>query len=265
MSDMSLSEVLPGLPPDPSNGRRRGSDRLQRKRKKRRRRRSFVVMLLAVAIVGGSVAGAYVLGLAPLIQRLTAPKDYTGQGAGTVQVKIPDGATGRSIARVLVASDVVKTQVAFLDAAAKDPRSASIQPGTYELRRQMSGASALALLLDSKTRRTVSVTIPEGKRAAEVVTLVAKGLKLKPAAVKKAMYSGDIGLPKAAKGRPEGFLFPDTYSFPPDVTVQDPHLGVLVVDVHEPDARRTDAKVLPPHAERDGPLHVVRRLQELVP
>src|SRR4051812_29568723 len=100
MSEMSLSEVLPGaFPPDDSPHRKRGAARQQRKRKKRKRRRTFVTILLTVAIVGGALAGAYVFGLAPLIQRLTAPKDYSGSGTGTVQVKIPDGASGRTIAR----------------------------------------------------------------------------------------------------------------------------------------------------------------------
>jgi UPF0755 protein len=219
MSDMSLSEVLPGAfsPGEPPN-RRRGAARQQRKRKKRRRRRSFVIILLTIAIVGGSVAGAYVLGLAPLIKRFTAPKDYTGAGTGTVRIKIPDGATGRNIAVLLAKDDVVKTEVAFLDAAKKDSRSTSVQPGTYSMRKQMSGAAALGLLLDPKSRLTLSVTIPEGTRANEALKLFAKKLELKESDLKKASVSGKIGLPKAANGKLEGFLFPATYEFPPDVT-----------------------------------------------
>jgi UPF0755 protein len=219
MSEMSLSEVLPGAfssgePPE----RRRGAARQQRKRKKRRRRRSIVIMLLTIAIVGGAVAGAYVLGLAPLIERLSAPKDYEGSGTGKIVVKIPDGATGREIAVLLAKDDVVKTEVAFLDAAEKDPRAKSVQPGSYSLRKQMSGASALGLLLDPKSKLTLSLAIPEGTRANEVYAKIASTLKVKPAEVKKAATSGKIGLPKAANGRPEGFLFPATYQFPPDVT-----------------------------------------------
>ena len=221
MSEMSLSEVLPGAFSPGEPPKRRGAARLQRKRKKRRRRRSVVIMLLTIAIVGGAVAGSYVFGLAPLIKKITAPKDYTGSGTGSVQVKIPIGATGQNIAVLLAKDDVVKTEVAFLNAAKKDTRSTSVQPGTYAMHKQMSGASALALLLDPKSKLTRSVTIPEGTRVKDALALIAKNLKLKPADLKKASTSGKLGLPKAAKGKLEGFLFPATYVFQPDDNATD--------------------------------------------
>jgi UPF0755 protein len=222
MSEMSLSEVLPGaFPTDEPPQRRRGAARQQRKRKKKRRRRTFVVILVTIGIVGGAVAGSYVLGLAPLIQRLTAPKDYSGEGTGEIQIRIPAGASGRTIARMLTEADVVKTQDAFLDAAAKDPRSVSIQPGTYVLRRQMSGVTALTALIDPKSQIKRLVTIPEGTRVADAYTVIAKQLKLKKGDLQKAAKSGDIGLPKAANGNLEGYLFPATYDFEPGVTATD--------------------------------------------
>ena len=218
-SEVSLSEVLPGaFFPEEQPTRRRGAARAQRKRKKKKRRRSFVVLLLTLAIVGGGVAGAYVFGLAPLIKKLTEPTDYTGEGTGKVKIKIPDGATGRNIATLLANDDVVKTEVAFLDAAKKDSRSTSVQPGTYEMRKQMSGAAALKILLNPEARLTLSVTIPEGTRAKDALVQISKKLKLKQSDLTKAAKSGKIGLPKAAKGRLEGFLFPSTYEFGPDVT-----------------------------------------------
>jgi UPF0755 protein len=216
-SEMSL---LPGafFPEEEPGGRRRGAARQQRKRKKRRRMRSFIIVLLTIGLVGGAVAGAYVFGLAPLIKKLSEPKDYVGAGTGTIQVKIPDGASGQNIAVLLAKGDVVKTEVAFLDAAKKDTRATSIQPGTYSLRKQMSAVSALGLLLDPKAKLTQSVTIPEGTRAKDALVKISKALKIKLTDLQKAARSGDIGLPKAANGRLEGFLFPSTYQFEPDVT-----------------------------------------------
>jgi UPF0755 protein len=214
---MSLSEVLPGFSPEQPPPRRRGAVREQRKRKRRRRRRGILAIFLTFAVVTGGIAGAW-FGLAPLVRQLNEPNDFTGAGTGQVQVKIPIGASGRTIARVLTASGVTKTEAAFLDAAKNDPRSTGIQPGTYELHKTMSAASALALLLDPKSRLTRSVTITEGTRAADVYTILAKKLTLRRADLVKASTSEDIGLPAAARGRPEGFLFPATYVFPPDVT-----------------------------------------------
>jgi UPF0755 protein len=217
---MSLSQVLPGVFPAGEGkppSRRRGAARELRKRKKRRRRRSFMVILLSVLLVGGGAAGAY-LGLMPLVKQLRAPKDYVGAGTGSVQIKIPEGASGTTIARVLTTAGVVKTESAFLNAAADDSRSTKVQPGTYAMRLKMSSVSALALLLDPKSRLVLSVTIPEGTRAKDVLNLIVKKLDLSKADVNKAAKSPDLGLPKAANGKLEGYLFPARYDFQPDVT-----------------------------------------------
>lgn len=217
VSEMSLSEVLPGaFPPEQPPSRRRGA-REQRKRKKRRRRRSFFVILLSVSLVSGGIAGAY-LGLAPLVRELRAPKDYAGAGTGSVQVKIPDGASGRTIAQLLVAAGVVKTEGAFTSAAKNDVRSTSVQPGTYAMREQMSAVAALGVLLDPNARLVRSVTIPEGTRVKDALNLISKNLGLSRTALIKASTSDAIGLPAEAKGQPEGFIFPATYEFQPDVT-----------------------------------------------
>ena len=163
------------------------------------------------------MAGAY-LGLAPLVRQLREPKDYVGAGTGKVQVKIPEGATGRTIAELLTTAGVVKTEVAYLDASKRDARSLSVQPGTYAMKKQMSATAALGVLLDPNSRLVLSVTIPEGTRAKDVITLMANHLEMSKAALTKASTSGKIGLPAAAKGKPEGFLFPATYDFQPDVT-----------------------------------------------
>ena len=213
-----LSQVLPGLfepPPDP---RRRGDHRkATKRRRKRRRRRALITVLLFVVVLGGGAGGAYI-GLAPTVRKLMEPKDYSGAGSGDVTVKIPIGASGRTIAKTLFGAGVVKTQVAFVDAAQKNPKSASIQPGTYRLRKQMSGASAVSLLLDPASRLQVVVTIPEGSRVKGILAALSKDLNIPPAQLERASTSKAIGLPAAAKGRPEGFLFPATYQFQPDVT-----------------------------------------------
>ncbi|MBT0768957.1 endolytic transglycosylase MltG [Kineosporia sp. J2-2] len=188
-----------------------------RKRKKSRRRRTATVLLVSLIIAAGGVYGAY-LALSPVVAKLTEPKDYAGPGSGAVKVTVPDGASGRTIAQVLVENGVTKTASAFIDAANEDSRAAGIQPGTYTLKKQMSGAGALDLLADPDNRITRQVTIPEGMRVADALTRIADKLELKRADLAKAATSGDIGLPKAANGKLEGFLFPSTYSFEPDVT-----------------------------------------------
>lgn len=218
---MSLSEVLPGFTPDPEEPpqRRRGAARQQRKRKKQKRRRSLLAIVVTFVVVVGGIGGAY-FGLKPLISQLTEPNDFEGAGSGQVSVQIPEGASGRTIARVLTKGGVTKTEAAFIDAFEANPKSGSIQPGTYELHQQMSGSSAVTLLLDPVARLRLDVTVREGLRATQVYDLLAEKLDLKRSDFTKAAKSGDLGLPRSAGGNPEGYLFPATYEFQPDVTAE---------------------------------------------
>ena len=61
-----------------------------------------------------------------------------------MQVTVEPGAGGSAIGRML-AEDVVKSSKAFIEAARNDPKSAGIQPGVYEMRKQMSAAEALGV------------------------------------------------------------------------------------------------------------------------
>nr|WP_269330369.1 endolytic transglycosylase MltG [Kineosporia babensis] len=135
-------------------------------------------------------------------------------------VVIPEGASGRVMAQELADKGVVKTPVAFIDAVAADKRGAGIQPGNYNLKLEMSAAGALDILADPANRIVAKVTIPEGTRLADALNVIAKKLDLDPKELRAAAESGDIGLPKAAKGNLEGFLYPATYEFGPDVTAE---------------------------------------------
>lgn len=213
-----LSQVLPGLFEPPSDPGRRGEVRkAKRKRKQRRRKRAVVTVLLFLLVIGGGAGGAY-LGLAPTVRKLMEPKDWTGTGSGVVTVKIPAGASGTTMAKVLAAAGVVKTQVAFIDAVQKNPKAAGIQPGSYRMLQHMSAAAAVDRLLDPSTRLEVVVTIPEGARVKGILATLSKQLEIPMTELTKASMSNDIPLPAASRGHLEGYLFPATYTFAPDVT-----------------------------------------------
>lgn len=210
---MSLEDVVSGGGQRPHRRSRRAAE----KRRKRRRARSFVIILISLAVVAGAVGVAWI-GFRPVIASLTAPNDYTGAGTGSVTVIIPDGASGTAIANVLAQKGVVKTSKAFVDAFNNDPRSAQIQPGTYQLRSHMSAAAALDAMLGN-ARTVIKVTIPEGKRLTQIVALLAQATHLSQASFTTALKdSQGIGLPAEARGNPEGYLFPATYEFQPSDT-----------------------------------------------
>lgn len=192
--------------------------RSSRHRRTRNGGRRFLVLLVALAIVGAAGLAAFTV-LRPMVAELTASNDYPGPGTGEVAVTVQEGDSGRAIGTALQKADVVKSSKAFLDAAAKDPKAASIQPGTYTLKKQMTAKDALALLVDSTNRSVPRATVPEGLWASEVFALLSKSTGV-PAAdyAAAAKDTAALGLPAAAKGNVEGYLFPSTYEFPAKAT-----------------------------------------------
>jgi len=183
-----------------------------------RQRRSAVAVAVALLILVGLVAALLVAGTAFLRDRFadTAVDDYPGPGRGSVTVEVLPGDTAQDIAETLVEEDVVKTTAAFVEAAAADERSRSIQPGFYELPRELPAADALALLLDPSARVQARVTVPEGLRLDRAVALLADGTGLSAKSFRRVLAQPRrLDLPPYAGGNAEGFLLPATYDVNP--------------------------------------------------
>jgi UPF0755 protein len=78
----------------------------------------------------------------------------------------------------------------------------------------MSAALAFALLLKSSSRVHTTVLITEGERLSEIIASLGKqtgDLKGYQEAIKNVSA---LGLPSYARGNPEGYLFPATYTIP---------------------------------------------------
>jgi UPF0755 protein len=210
----------------------RRRERALHEHRKRRRGRRGIVMLVALVVVAVAAFGAFAA-LKPIVSQLTASNDYSGSGSGSVTVTIANGASGRAIGRTLEQAGVVKSAKAFADAAADNPRSGSIQPGQYTLRRKMSAASAVTLLLDPSARSADRVTVREGLRASEVVGVLAKASGLPPADYTAALKDPEaLGVPASAKGKVEGWLFPDTYEFGAELSAAQ-QLQRMVAHTHD--------------------------------
>jgi UPF0755 protein len=176
-----------------------------------------VLLALAVLVVGGFLV--YDQGKA-LMANFGETPDYTGKGVAPITVTIPTGATLDEIGSVLKQADVIKSVQAWDNAVASEERATSVQPGRYVMRTQMRAIDALRLLINpGESRVRAQFTIPEGLRLSRQVDALAKGTKIKKSAYQKALKNPKaLGLPAYAKGRPEGFLFPDTYELTADAT-----------------------------------------------
>lgn len=223
MNELSLADVV-GRPVQQID---RKSRRNQEKRRRKRRRRTWLTVLLTLVFFGGAVGGAWI-GLRPLIAAWNKPQDYPGPGTGSVEVKVPEGATGAQIGDLLQQKGVVLTKKGFVAAYKADPRSATIQPGTYGLKSQMKSSDAVTALLTDANRLLSRVTLKEGVRVADVPRLIASHTKIPLADLQKALRSpAALGLPVEAKNNVEGWLFPATYDVQPDTTATE-LLGSMV-------------------------------------
>jgi UPF0755 protein len=177
-------------------------------------------VLLSLLLLGGLVVGI-VLGVQALIG-LTEAEDYTGQGTGTVEVRVAQGDTLSDIARTLADADVIASTRPFVDAAEGNAAATGIQPGVYGLRSQMSGQAALDMLLSDESRLLTRVTVPEGLTVARTLERIASetGRPIEEFQAAAADVPA-LGLPAYAGGQLEGYLFPATYDVEPDQTPAD--------------------------------------------
>ncbi|QDY75664.1 endolytic transglycosylase MltG [Streptomyces qinzhouensis] len=74
------------------------------------------------------------------------------------------------------------------------------------------------LLTDIERVGSRTLLIPEGRRAAQVYEAVDRVLGERPGTTRRAVGTAGLNLPAAARGNPEGYLFPATYPVGPDST-----------------------------------------------
>jgi UPF0755 protein len=191
-----------------------------RERRERRRIWPWILSILLVLLLAVGGAGWWAYSTYPdQVKGLFGySNDYTGSGTGSVQVQILPGQDGGQIANTLAAKRVTKTRAAFYNLLVGMSTEPSLEPGTYALRSHMSAKAALAALLDPKSRVQSIVAIPEGTTAAGVLKITAEATGKDLADLQAiAKDPTSLGVPKSAPNI-EGWLFPATYTFQPDVS-----------------------------------------------
>ncbi|WP_018333674.1 endolytic transglycosylase MltG [Actinomycetospora chiangmaiensis] len=113
------------------------------------RRRRLVWPVVAAVLVLALAGGAF---FARDLWGVVFPPDFSGPGSGHVVVQVADGDSTRDIGASLVSAGVVASARGFGQAAEDDPRGRGIQPGFYDMARQMSAAEAVTRMLDPAAR-----------------------------------------------------------------------------------------------------------------
>lgn len=217
-----------GWPEEQPQSRQATRGGVKTKKKRKKKRRPFLVILLTLVILGGVGYGGYqALGAFGFL----GPADYSGAGNGQEAiVEVKKGQGGTDIAKSLMTAGVIKSEAAFIAAATKNPDSKTIQEGFYKLQKEMKAETALSMLLDVKNRVVKTVLITEGMATMDIYAKLAKDLG-KPVEefVNAAKDPVKLGVAetwfarkdgKAVVKSVEGFLFPATYEFPPNVSAE---------------------------------------------
>jgi peptidoglycan lytic transglycosylase G len=199
----------PGGGRKPPPRRPRGGPPKKRKGPMRRAAPWIALTVLAVVI---AVAGG---GFFYVWHNYLHPPDYSGPGTGSVTVQIKSGETATQVGQVLVDKGVVASVRAFANAAKASGKGNALEPGYYRLHSHMAATLAFALLLKPSSRIVLHVLITEGMRLSEIIAKLGQAtgnLKGYQQAIKDVSA---LGLPSYAKGNPEGYLFPATYTIQP--------------------------------------------------
>ncbi|MFF7011721.1 endolytic transglycosylase MltG [Streptomyces fimicarius] len=196
---------------DGSRASRRGG-----KTKKKKSRSGCACLVVSVVLLGG-LGGVSYVGYTFWKKQFGAPADFAGTGSGEVEVEIPEGSLGYDIANILRKKGVIKSSDAFVAAQNDNPKGKLLQAGVYLLKKEMSAASAIDLMLDPKSQN--AFVIPEGTRNVVVYGEIDKRLGLKKGTTAKVAKTKaeSLGLPDWADDNPdvkdplEGFLYPAAY------------------------------------------------------
>ncbi|HEX6077979.1 MAG TPA: endolytic transglycosylase MltG, partial [Methylomirabilota bacterium] len=184
--------------------RRRADARTPRRADARRLRVPRVLRVACVGLGLGVAAACAEPGPAP-----DAPVE---------RVRIPPGATVAAVAESLQTHGVITDRLRFRITARVRRLDRSLQAGVYDFRRGERAADVLAALAEGRTA-ALRFTVPEGITLAELAGLAAERIGVPAesvAAAARRLATSDAF--HDAGPALEGFLLPETYTLPVEVT-----------------------------------------------
>jgi UPF0755 protein len=191
----------------------------------------LLVVLFALMVVGaGAGIGSFLLGdssgpgLSSVLDQVAdpgAPADPND--TSMVTVSIPPGSTANDIGAELQQLGLVRSSLFFRYAADQAGVGGNLAAGDYDLSKSMSTAEIIQVLANGEVKRGLVATIPEGWRSEQIADrLQATGFAsrddfLKAVAAPRSVPGADV-LPQPNVPRLEGYLFPETYQVPQQVS-----------------------------------------------
>lgn len=143
-----------------------------------------------------------------------------GADTQSVRVTIPTGASMRAAAESLHSAGIIGSPRMFQLYAKLRRSDRGIKAGTYLLPQNASWGAALSALREGRGVVNV-VTIPEGYTLSQIEPLLAAKMEVAPESIRAAVSDtallNRLDIPTTTL---EGYLFPDTYAFPPGTSAR---------------------------------------------
>ena len=148
-----------------------------------------------------------------------------------ILTEIPSGSSVRQIAGILDRSGIISSPRIFVAYSIITSSSSRLQAGKYSLNQAMNIPALLDVLVEGRAETTdITVVIPEGSNVWEVDKRLTEA---------KLIIEGEFA---RVYWRQEGYLFPDTYRFRPDATIED--IAEIISENFKEKAREVDSKTL---------------------
>jgi UPF0755 protein len=171
-----------------------------------------------------TVSGLLLLALVILLAATALfVREYGVPGPGGIRkvlFEIKPGQSVRAIAENLRSEKMIRSSWAFLAGYRLFHQGKKLKAGEYELSLPLTIKKVLAVLLEGKVFLH-PLTVPEGLTAREVEALIREAaFPLKGSFLTACGDPGPIASRDARAKDLEGYLFPDTYHFPKDVSAR---------------------------------------------
>lgn len=196
----------------------------------------FVILVFAIGVIGGFlfiVTGGDIVNTARtayISLTLMGRQDELNTPYGTndevTRFEIPIGTSPVAISEALVQADIIGDAELFVDYARVEGLDTQFEAGVYFLR-QTQTIPEIALTLTDSSKSFIPFRTLEGARIEEVADLIDSNnlfgfsgddflALVDEGATIPADFADWAGIPAGASL--EGFMFPDTYQLPPDIT-----------------------------------------------
>ena len=182
---------------------------------KSKKKKGFILIVLAIIVL--TLAIGYL--------KLANKKAPVNPGQ-PVAIEIPQGASGKSIGKILVDAQVLGSYDQFVDAVKNQNAGSSLKPGKYMFVTADNPDEVVAQLVKGPSSQSTKLTIAEGLTVAKCAQKTQETLGISAQEfidqAHASYYVDDYPfLAQAKNDSLEGFLFPKTYEFGIDDTSAD--------------------------------------------